>query len=212
MLIKISSIFALIAFLAVQCCGQEPTSRPLNSVKIDVSGLAKCLSELPEPETYTLSLEYERKFNRPLGLSLTGDLEFRSQYYQFFRVFEWPRPNPILSKPSVGWTVQQNWTVLAGVRWSFRLMEREKFFVSAGIEPRIGLQYAHAFLTPFDVFAPSEDLSKLSASPRLRGVISALADDRIGIEFLGEFFRYHQLGNDRNRFLVTPEINVFVAF
>lgn len=208
------AMIVLILCLASPCLGQSGLLPRSNFVKADLFGLAKCLTALPGPENFSLSVEYERTLLvlPPFRLSVTADIGLYSRYYRFFRVFEWPRPDPIISIPSVGYTIQKDWSILLGGRWSAQIPSRKGLALSAGIEPRIGMVYERAFLVPFNVFAPAEDLSRLEALPRLRGFISGLIKDRIGIEILGEVFRFRQLGDDRKRWLAAPELNLFVAF
>jgi hypothetical protein len=208
------AVIVLTLFLASNCWGQGGLPQRSNAIKADVYGLAQCLTDLPGPENYVLSVEYERKLSlsRPIHLSIIADLGLYSKYYQFFRMFEWPRPDPIISIPSDGYTIQRNWSALLGGRWSVKWLGQEKFAAYGGIEPRIGVVYANALLVPYDVYAPAEKLSRVECSPRLRVFLSCLVNNHVGIEFLGELFRFRQLGDDGKRWLVTPEINLFVAF
>lgn len=202
----------ILFFLSSLCQGQSP-SFP-NALRLDLYGITRGLTALPDPNKLAFSIEYERTFAEfeSSRLCASIDLGIYSTFYTFFRVFEWPRPDPIISIPSNGYTIQKDWSTIIGIKYERKILESGKIDFCVGFEPRMELTYSDAFLVPFNVFAPAENVQNTWASPRFRTAAIFRYNSRIGIELLGEILRFRRLGDSRNAWVPRPEINLSFSF
>lgn len=201
-------LLTLLLACGYKCHGQDTSATRKNLLKLDLFGPA---ISLPTPD-FRASVEYERKFSRIPGLSFIVDAEYRIHRYEFQLFYTWPPDWGIPAQWVTTRADQKNVSAIFGLRYSHPLFRGKTKRLQWFAEPRfeVGWAYARFALGHTSGYKMPENAYILR--PRLRGGVTYLINDRLGLEGSVDGLVYRFLGNGNHVIQVIAELNIVYWF
>jgi hypothetical protein len=191
---------------------QDSIGIPKYELKLDLLGLSLFALQLPYPQDFRLSTEFEKRIRVTQHISFVLDAEFRLNQIEFERFFTFPYfQTPLWSS---GWADQKQVSLMPGLRVYQQLARQSTkhwdWRIFGDIKPEITYQFGTLY--PSFTTGGVTKVQDIGVSPRVRGGMSLVRIHRIGLETSIEAFRFKNIGDGNIRFHLFPEMNIVFGF